>query len=85
MHSGSRWRHTFLLALMATLVGALLSSGASAQSDPAPQDIGVFGRLDFEEIDSGEEVPVAGVTIEVEGVGKAESDENGEFRIAVRE
>ena len=85
MHSGSRWRHTFLLALMATLVGALLSSGASAQSDPAPQDIGVFGRLDFEEIDSGEEVPVAGVTIEVEGVGKAESDENGEFRIAVPE
>ena len=85
MHSGTRRRYTFLLALMATLFGALLSTGASAQSDPAPQDVGVFGQLSFEDVDSGEDVAVVGVRIDVEGAGSAESDENGEFRIAVPE
>lgn len=85
MDTGTRKRYMLLLALMATMAGALLSTSASAQSDPAPQDVGVFGQLTFEEPESGDDIAAAGVTIEVEGVGSAETDENGEFRIAVPE
>ena len=67
------------------LLGALLSTGASAQSDPAPQDIGVFGQLSFEDVDSGEDVAVSGSRSTSKGSDRQRSDENGEFRIAVPE
>lgn len=85
MHTGTRWHYTLLIALLATLAGAFVGTTASAQSDTDPNDAGVFGQLSFEDEESGEDVPAAGVTIEVEGVGSAETDENGEFRIAVPE
>jgi neutral amino acid transport system permease protein len=85
MHSGSRWRYTLVLAMLATIAGALAGTGASAQSEPAVDDLGVFGQLGYEDPDSGEDFPAAGVTIEVVGIGSTETDENGEFRIAVPE
>lgn len=83
MHMGTRWRHSLILALLATLVGVALGTSAAAQDDEAPEGFGVFGQLDYEDPDSGEDVSVVGVTIEVEGVGTAETDDNGEFRIVV--
>ena len=82
MHSGTRWRYTLFFALLATLFGALASAPASAQ-DAEDGSIAVFGQLSFEDEDSGEDIAAVGVTIEVDGVGSADSDENGEFRIPV--
>jgi len=84
MHSGTRWRYTLLLALLATLFGALAASPAAAQEDQG-DDIGVFGQLSFEDFDSGEDIAAVGVTISVDGVAGTETDANGEFRIAVPE
>lgn len=84
MDTGTRKRHLLVLALLATLAGALLSTGASAQTDPAA-DVGVFGQLRYEDPESGEDVAVAGVAIDVEGVGSTATDDNGEFRIDVPE
>lgn len=85
MDTGTRKRYMLLLALLATMAGALLSTSASAQTDPAPQDVGVFGQLTYEDPESGDDIAAAGVTIEVEGVGSVETDDNGEFRIGVPE
>ena len=85
MHTGTRWRYTLLFALLATLAGAFVATTASAQGDTDPDDLGVFGQLTFEDETSGEDVPAVGVTIEVAGVGSAQTDENGDFRIAVPE
>jgi neutral amino acid transport system permease protein len=75
------------VGLMAVIVGALLSllgvSVASAQD--ASDEIGVFGQLDYEDPESGEDVPAVGVVVTVEGVGEAETDEEGAFRIVVPE
>jgi branched-chain amino acid transport system permease protein len=85
MHSGTRWRYTLLIALLATLAGAFVATTASAQDDTAPVDVGVFGLLSYEDAESGEDVPVAGVAIEVAGVGGTVTDEDGGFRIGVPE
>lgn len=71
--------------MLATIAGALVGTAASAQGEQAPDDLGVFGQLDYEDPDSGEGFPAVGVTVEVVGVGSAETDENGEFRIVVPE
>lgn len=84
MHSGSRWRYTLFFTLLATVAGALVGAGASAQ-EGEPVDVGVFGQLSYEDPESGEDVVVPGVTIEVVGVGSAETDANGDFRIGVPE
>ena len=81
MHSGTRWRYTLLLALLATLFGALTASPASAQD--ADGEIAVFGQLTYEDPETGDDIAAVGVTIEVEGVGAADSDGNGDFRIPV--
>ncbi len=81
MHSGTRWRYTLLLALLATLFGALTASPASAQD--ADGEIAVFGQLTYEDPETGDDIAAVGVTIEVEGVGAADTDDNGEFRIPV--
>ena len=83
MHSGTRWRYTLFITLLATMAAAFVGGTAAAQTDEDPDDVGVFGQLSFEEVDSGEDIPVVGVTIDVEGVGGVETDENGEFRIPV--
>ena len=84
-------RRRNLLGLVAAIVTMLVMSSAStagAQTDDGSDDeatagLGIFGQLDYEDPDSGEEVPVAGVVIEVAGVGTVESDAAGEFRIEV--
>ena len=81
MHSGSRWRYTLFFALLATLFGALAASPASAQD--ADADIGLFGQLTYEDPETGDDIAAVGVTIDVEGVGVAETDANGDFRIPV--
>lgn len=84
MHSGTRWRYTLLLGLLATLFGALAASPASAQEDAGGDDgVAVFGRLTYEDRDTGDDIAAVGVTVEVEGVDAAESDAAGEFRIPV--
>jgi len=94
MHLGTRWRYTLLLALLATIFGALAASPATAQSDDGDDgdsggiqiladELAIFGQLDFEDQETGEEFPAGGVTITVEGVGTVDSDDNGEFRVVV--
>ncbi len=81
MHSGTRWRYTLLLALLATVFAALAASPASAQDSDG--DFGLFGQLTYEDLETGDDIAAVGVTIEVEGVGAADTDDNGEFRIPV--
>ena len=83
MRPTARQRLVRLLVLLVAALGlpGMLGSTAHAQD----QEPGIFGALRYEDPDSGEDVPVAGVTIDVEGVGTIESDENGEFRVAVPE
>ncbi len=83
MQSNRRQRIIRLLVVAAgaLLVPGLLASAAHAQDDgPA-----IFGSLTYEDPDSGEDVPTPGVTVDVEGVGSAEADDNGDFRILVPE
>ena len=93
MHPADRRRRN-LIGLVAAIVAVLVMSSAStasAQSDDGTDGgsddgaagLGIFGQLDYEDPDSGEEVPLEGVTIEVTGVGTVESDAAGEFRIEV--
>jgi neutral amino acid transport system permease protein len=63
----------------ALLAPALLSSPVHAQDDAA---LTIFGTLSYED-ESGEDVPLPDVEIEVDGVGIAISDENGDFAIEV--
>ncbi len=73
-----RWMLAAMVATIAVVSGA---SPAAAQDDgPA-----IFGSLKYEDPDSGEDLPAVGVTIDVEGVGTIETDENGDFRIEVPE
>jgi len=90
MRLGTRWRHTLLLALLATVFGALAASPASAQDDDgtgtgeeAAGELAIFGQLDYDDPDSGEEIPAVGVVIAVQGVGESETNADGEFRIVV--
>lgn len=78
-----RWRPALILALLATVSGAFLGSTASAQQGDDSGELAIFGELDYEDLDSGDEVPVAGVSVEVDGVGAVESDADGMFRIVV--
>lgn len=79
MRRADRLRRTLLIALAVVFLPLLFGSTTRAQAD----DVGVFGQLDYEDPDSGEEIPASGVTVEIEGVGSTETDENGEFRIVV--
>ena len=74
MHSGTRWRYTLLLALLATLFGALAASPASAQDDEGRRRAGSpsSDNSTYEDPDTGEDIAAIGVTIEVEGVGAAD-------------
>jgi branched-chain amino acid transport system permease protein len=91
MYSGITWRRTLLWAFLATMLATVVGSSAFAQSDDGTDDgtggaageLAIFGRLGYEDPESGEETAVVGVTIEVEGVGTVVSDDNGEFRIVV--
>jgi branched-chain amino acid transport system permease protein len=91
MIGSRRQRYTLLFALLVALFAGLAPSPAAAQGDDGTGDAGgetagelaIFGALDFEDPETGEEVPVAGVTITVDGVGAVETDEGGEFRIVV--
>lgn len=82
MHSATRWRYALTFALLATLFGALTASPASAQDDGG-DGFAVFGRLSYEDADSGGDIAAVGVTVEVDGGDSADTDDNGEFRIAV--
>jgi neutral amino acid transport system permease protein len=62
----------------------LSAVGASANAQEEG-DLGIFGQLDYEDEETGEDIPVVGAIIAVEGVGTVETDENGDFRIAVPE
>jgi len=70
-----------VVVIGAFFLPALFASSAHAQES----DAAIFGALDYEDEETGEDVPVTGVTIEVEGVGTTETDENGEFRLVVPE
>jgi neutral amino acid transport system permease protein len=87
MYSGITWRHTLLFALLATMLATVVGSSAFAQTDGGAEgdsgELAIFGRLDYEDPDSGEEVAVVGVTIDIDGVGTVVTDDNGEFRIAL--
>ena len=83
MHSGTRWRYTLLLALLATLFGALAASPASAQDDGGEDGVAVFGQLTYEDPETGDDIAAVGVTVEVEDVGAADTDDAGAFRIEV--
>ena len=80
-------RHALLVALFVALFAGLWAAPAAAQSDDGSEDgageLAIFGMLDYEDPDTGDELPVAGVTVTVEGVSSAETDANGEFRIIV--
>ncbi len=75
-----------MIRLLVVLAGSLLVPGLLASSAHA-QDEGpaIFGSLTYEDTDSGDDLPAAAVTIDVEGVGTVESDDNGDFRIVVPE
>ena len=87
MYSGITWRRTLLWAFLATILATLVGSSAFAQSDDGTEgasgDLAIFGQLDYEDPESGEDTAVVGVTIEVDGVGTVVTDDNGEFRIVV--
>lgn len=74
------WRWV-LATVVATTVVVADGSPTTAQEEATA----VFGQLKYEDPESGEDVPVQGVTIEIEGVGTAETDENGDFRVEVPE
>jgi branched-chain amino acid transport system permease protein len=65
--------------LVALLSPALFGGSAHAQDEDGPS---IFGQLEYTS-EIGEDIVLPGVVITVEGVGSVETDENGEFRIAV--
>jgi neutral amino acid transport system permease protein len=76
----SSWARVLIGTLLSLLCVSAVGAAANAQEDG---DLGIFGQLDYEDEESGEDVPVVGAIIEVEGVGTVETDENGDFRIVV--
>ena len=80
-HRRRRWP---LIALLLGFVALFaLGSPASAQDD----EVGIFGNVDYEDPESGEDVPVEGVEIDVTGpngfTNTGLSDAAGDFFIAV--
>jgi branched-chain amino acid transport system permease protein len=77
------------------MFGALAASPASAQTDDSDQgdggiqvladELAIFGQLDYEDPETGDEFPAVGVTITVVGVGAVDTDDLGEFRLVVPE
>lgn len=91
MQPSIRWRPTLLFVLLAAFFAGLSASPAAAQDDDEggiqqlADELAVFGQLDYEDPESGDDVSASGVSVIVEGVGATETDENGEFRIIVAE
>jgi neutral amino acid transport system permease protein len=88
--TGRRW--ALLVALFVALFAGLWTSPAAAQSDDSTDEgageLAIFGVLDYEDPETGDEIPVAGVTVTVDGAGgvtTVETDANGEFRVVVPE
>jgi neutral amino acid transport system permease protein len=82
MQWGVRWRRSVLIALLATILASLVGATASAQ-DGSADELAVFGQLGYVDPETGDDVAASGVTITVDGVSTAETDDNGEFRIVV--
>lgn len=76
------WRRSVLIALLATILASLVGATASAQGGNV-DELAVVGQLGYDDPESGDEVAASGVAITVEGVGTAETDDSGEFRIVV--
>jgi len=72
----------FLFALAAMFLPLLFGATAGAQSEDG-EERAIFGQLSYDDEDSGEEIPAAGVTLDVEGVGTVVTDADGEFRLGV--
>ena len=87
MYSGMTWRRTLLWAVLAMMLATFVGSSAFAQTDDGSEggsdELAVFGQLDYEDPDSGDDIPAVGVTIEVDGVGMVVTDDNGDFRVVV--
>jgi neutral amino acid transport system permease protein len=82
MQWGVRWRRSVLIALLATILASLVGATASAQ-DGSADELAVFGQLGYVDPETGDDVAASGVTITVDGVSTADTDDNGEFRIVV--
>src|SRR6056297_2968927 len=80
MSAPDRRRRIIQFALAAMFLPLFLGATAQAQAD---DERAVFGQLSYDDEESGEEIPAAGVTIEVDGVGTVETDADGEFRVVV--
>lgn len=94
MQLADRRRRPLLAILVAIVASLLIGSAptANAQSDTESDtesdadestELAVFGNLDYEDPDTGEDIPAGAVTIEVGGVGIVETNADGEFRLAV--
>ena len=70
-----------LVIALAVILPLFFGQSANAQDEAAEQAI--FGTLDYEDPETGEDVAAGGVTISVENVGAAETDQAGGFRIPV--
>lgn len=90
MQAATGLKRILLIGFAAVTLPLLASPGAHAQEDDSgdggtadTEELAVFGSLSYEDPDSGEAVPAAGVTIDVLDVGTVETDEEGDFRLAV--
>ncbi|MGB0114243.1 MAG: branched-chain amino acid ABC transporter permease [Ilumatobacteraceae bacterium] len=79
-------RKALLVGFAVMMLPFLMGSHANAQEDDGGDgstELAIFGSLDYEDPDTGDDIPAIGVVIEVEGVGTVETDGSGEFRIVV--
>lgn len=73
---------TSLLGVLTLLIVVATPLAAGAQDDAGQ---GVFGSLEFEDAETGEDVPVEGAVITVVDVGSVTSEADGSFRLEVPE
>ena len=71
-----------LVGLLAMLIALAIPSAAGAQDGDTQA---VFGNLEFEDPETGEDVPVEGASITVVDVGTVVSETDGTFRLEVPE